>query len=145
MLVPKKVKHRKWQTNRISDRRLQRPDTRGTTVSLGQYGLKAVTGSRVRSNQIEAARRVISRTVGKTGRVWIRIFPDRPITKKAAEVPMGKGKGDPDHLVFQVQPERVLFEISGVSEEVAKEAVRKATAKLPLKAKFVRREDSLAN
>ena len=114
MLVPKKVKHRKWQTNRISDRRLQRPDTRGTTVSLGQYGLKAVTGSRVRSNQIEAARRVISRTVGKTGRVWIRIFPDRPITKKAAEVPMGKGKGDPDHFVFQVQPERVLFEISEI-------------------------------
>ena len=142
MLVPKKVKRRKWQTNRISERRLQRPDTRGTKVSMGQYGLKAVTGSRVRSNQIEAARRVISRTVGKTGRVWIRIFPDRPITKKAAEVPMGKGKGDPDHFVFQVQPERILFEISGVSETVAKEAVRKATAKLPLKAKFVRREDT---
>jgi large subunit ribosomal protein L16 len=88
---------------------------------------------------------VISRTVGKTGKVWIRIFPDRPITKKAAEVPMGKGKGDPDHFVFQVQPERVLFEISGVSDEVAKEAVRKATAKLPLKAKFVRRDDANAN
>jgi large subunit ribosomal protein L16 len=145
MLVPKKVKHRKWQTNRISERRLQRPDTRGNKVSHGQFGLKAVTGARVRSNQIEAARRVISRTVGKTGKVWIRIFPDRPITKKAAEVPMGKGKGDPDHFVFQVQPERVLFEISGVSDEVAKEAVRKATAKLPLKAKFVRRDDMNAN
>ena len=142
MLVPKKVKHRKWQTNRISDRRLQRPDTRGITVAHGEYGLKATTGSRVRSNQIEAARRVISRTVGKTGKVWIRIFPDRPITKKAAEVPMGKGKGDPDHFVFQVQPERVIFEIAGVPEDIAKEAVRKATAKLPLKAKFVRRADT---
>jgi large subunit ribosomal protein L16 len=145
MLVPKKVKHRKWQTNRISERRLQRPDTRGNRVSHGEYGLKASTGARVRSNQIEAARRVISRTVGKTGKVWIRIFPDRPITQKAAEVPMGKGKGDPDHFVFQVQPERVLFEIGGVPEDIAKEAVRKATAKLPLKAKFVRRDDAHTN
>ena len=125
----------------MSEEKRNRPDTRGTTLSHGQYGLKATTGARVRSNQIEAARRVISRTVGKTGRVWIRIFPDRPITKKAAEVPMGKGKGDPDHFVFEVRPERILFEISGVADDVAKEAVRKATAKLPLKAKFVRRED----
>jgi large subunit ribosomal protein L16 len=144
MLTPKKVKHRKWQTNRISEERRNRPDTRGIKLSHGEYGLKATTGSRVKSNQIEAARRVISRTVGKAGRVWIRIFPDRPITKKAAEVPMGKGKGDPDHFVFEVRPERVLFEISGVSEDIAKEAVRKATAKLPLKAKFVRREDAKA-
>ena len=142
MLFPKKVKHRKWQTNRISEERLQRPDTRGITVNFGKYGLKATSGSRVRSNQIEAARRVISRTTGKTGKVWIRIFPDRPITKKAAEVPMGKGKGDPDHFVFQVQPGRILFEIDGVTEEVAREAVRKATAKLPVKAKFVTREDT---
>ena len=142
MLFPKKVKHRKWQTNRISKARLNRPDTRGITVAYGEYGLKADSGSRVRSNQIEAARRVISRTMGKTGRSWIRIFPDRPITKKPAEVSMGKGKGDPDHFVFQVQPGRVLFEIEGVSEEVAKEAFRKATAKLPLKTKFVRREDT---
>jgi large subunit ribosomal protein L16 len=144
MLTPKKVKHRKWQTNRISPERRQRPDTRGTTVSHGDYGLKATTGSRVKSNQIEAARRVISRTAGKTGRVWIRIFPDRPITKKAAEVPMGKGKGDPDHFVFEVRPDRILFEVSGVTEEVAREAFRKATAKLPLKATFVRREDTRA-
>lgn len=144
MLTPKKVKHRKWQTNRISEARLQRPDTRGITVAFGKYGLKATTGSRVRSNQIEAARRVISRTVGKTGKVWIRIFPDRPITKKAAEVPMGKGKGDPDHFVFQVQPDRILFEVDGVPEDIAKEALRKATAKLPLKAKFVRRADAQA-
>ncbi len=144
MLFPKKVKHRKWQTNRISEERRQRPDTRGITVAYGEYGLMATTGSRVKSNQIEAARRVISRTTGKTGRVWIRIFPDRPITKKAAEVPMGKGKGDPDHFVFEVRPDRVLFEVSGVSEEIAKEAFRKATAKLPVKGKFVRRADTRA-
>ncbi|MBP6924345.1 MAG: 50S ribosomal protein L16 [Candidatus Pacebacteria bacterium] len=144
MLFPKKVKHRKWQTNRISAERRQRPDTRGVTVAYGEYGLMATSGSRVKSNQIEAARRVISRTTGKAGRVWIRIFPDRPITKKAAEVPMGKGKGDPDHFVFEVKPERILFEVSGVPEEIAKEAFRKATAKLPLKAKFVRREDTRA-
>jgi large subunit ribosomal protein L16 len=144
MLFPKKVKHRKWQTNRISAERRQRPDTRGVTVAYGEYGLMATTGSRVKSNQIEAARRVISRTTGKTGRVWIRIFPDRPITKKAAEVPMGKGKGDPDHFVFEVRPDRILFEVSGVPEDIAKEAFRKATAKLPLKAKFVRREDTRA-
>ncbi|MEK7462599.1 MAG: 50S ribosomal protein L16 [Patescibacteria group bacterium] len=144
MLFPKKVKHRKWQTNRISEERRQRPDTRGVTVAYGEYGLMAITGSRVKSNQIEAARRVISRTTGKTGRVWIRIFPDRPITKKAAEVPMGKGKGDPDHFVFEVRPDRVLFEVSGVTEDIAREAFRKATAKLPVKGKFVRRLDSRA-
>jgi large subunit ribosomal protein L16 len=144
MLFPKKVKHRKWQTNRISEERRQRPDTRGVTVAYGEYGLMATTGSRVKSNQIEAARRVISRTTGKTGRVWIRIFPDRPITKKAAEVPMGKGKGDPDHFVFEVRPDRVLFEVSGVPEDIAREAFRKATAKLPVKGKFVRRADTQA-
>lgn len=144
MLAPKKVKHRKWQTNRISEERRQRPDTRGITVAYGEYGLMATTGSRVKSNQIEAARRVISRTSGKAGKIWIRIFPDRPITKKAAEVPMGKGKGDPDHFVFEVHPSRILFEISGVTEEIAKEAFRKATAKLPVKGKFVRRADTPA-
>lgn len=142
MLFPKKVKHRKWQTSRKSPERLARPDTRGITVAYGSYGLKATTASRVKSNQIEAARRVISRTMGKAGRSWIRIFPDRPITQKSAEVPMGKGKGDPDHFVFEVHPGRILFEIDGVSEEIAREALRKATAKLPLQAKFVRREDT---
>ena len=142
MLFPKKVKHRKWQIGRKSEAKLQRADTRGVTVAFGSYGLKATTPSRVRSNQIEAARRVISRTLGKTGKIWIRIFPDKPITKKPAEVGMGKGKGDPDHFVFEVAPGRVLFEIDGVSEEIAREALRKATAKLPLKAKFVRREDT---
>tara|TARA_B100000508_G_scaffold31981_1_gene24577 strand:- start:17283 stop:17717 length:435 start_codon:yes stop_codon:yes gene_type:complete len=142
MLFPKKVKHRKWQIARKSPEKLNRPDTRGITVAYGSYGLKATTAARVRSNQIEAARRVISRTMGKTGKSWIRIFPDRPVTRKAAEVPMGKGKGDPDHFVFEVRPGRILFEIDGVPEEVAREALRKATAKLPLQAKFVRREDT---
>lgn len=142
MLFPKKVKHRKWQTQRKSEAKRQRPDTRGITISYGSFGLKAITGSRIKSNQIEAARRVISRTMGKAGKSWIRIFPDRPITKKAAEVPMGKGKGDPDHFVFEVQPGRILFEIDGVSEEIAREALRKATAKLPVNTKFVRREDT---
>lgn len=144
MLFPKKVAHRKWQTGRKSPEKLARPATRGITVAFGDFGLKATSPSRVRSNQIEAARRVISRTTGKTGKIWIRIFPDRPITKKAAEVPMGKGKGDPDHFVFEVHPARILFEVSGVAEDIAREAFRKATAKLPLKTKFVRREDTRA-
>ena len=144
MLFPKKVKHRKWQVGRKSPERLLRPATRGTTVAFGDYGLMATSPSRVRSNQIEAARRVISRTIGKTGKIWIRIFPDKPITQKAAEVPMGKGKGDPDHFVFEVEPGRIIFEIKGVSEELAKEAIRKATAKLPLKSKFVKREGKIA-
>lgn len=142
MLFPKKVKHRKWQTGRRNPEKMARPETRGITVSYGSYGLKAVTQARVRSNQIEAARRVISRTMGKTGKSWIRIFPDRPVTQKAAEVPMGKGKGDPDHFVFDVRPGRILFEIEGVPEEVAREAFRKACAKLPVQGKFVRREDT---
>jgi large subunit ribosomal protein L16 len=142
MLFPKKVKHRKWQTDRKHPDRLNAPETRGTTVSFGSFGLKAQTQSRVKSNQIEAARRVISRTLGKTGKIWIRIFPDKPVTKKAAEVPMGKGKGDPDHFIFDVRPGRVLFEIDGVSETLAREAFRKATAKLPLKAKVVTREET---
>ncbi len=142
MLFPKKVKHRKWQIGRKSEERRNRPDTRGITVAYGSYGLKALSGSRVKSNQIEAARRVISRTMGKTGKSWIRIFPDRPVTKKPAEVSMGKGKGDPQYFVFEVRPGRILFEIDGVPEELAREAFRKATAKLPLSTKFVRREDT---
>jgi large subunit ribosomal protein L16 len=144
MLFPKKVKHRKWQTGRKSEAKRSTPDTRGITVSFGSFGLKATSQSRVRSNQIEAARRVISRTLGKTGKIWIRIFPDKPITKKAAEVPMGKGKGDPDHFVFEVKPGRILFEVEGVPEDLAKEAFRKACAKLPLQGKLVRREDTRA-
>jgi large subunit ribosomal protein L16 len=131
MLFPKKVKHRKWQTFRRNPARIT-ADTRGLEVNFGSYGLKATSHARMKSNQIEAARRVISRTLGKSGRLWVRIFPDRPYTKKAAEVPMGKGKGEPEG--------RVLFEVDGVSEAVAKEAFRKATAKLPVKSKCVARE-----
>lgn len=142
MLFPKKVKHRKWQVLRKSPEKLMRPDTRGVTVAFGSYGLKATAQARIRSNQIEAARRVISRTLGKTGKIWIRIFPDRPVTKKPAEVGMGKGKGDPEYFMFEVRPGRILFEIDGVSEEVAREALRKAACKLPVKAKFVKREET---
>ena len=139
MLFPKKVKHRKWQTGRVNPKKYS-PDTRGLSVAFGSYGLRALTQARVKSNQIEAARRVISRTLGKTGKVWIRIFPDHPVTKKPAEVGMGKGKGDPDHFIFEVLPGRIIFEVDGVSKEVATEAFRKATAKLPVKSKVVVRE-----
>jgi len=139
MLFPKKVKHRKWQTARRSEAKLVRPETRGITVSFGSYGLKADTPARVAANQIEAARRAMTRFAGKTAKVWIRIFPDRPLTKKAAETPMGKGKGDPDRYVFQVRPGRVLFEIDGVTETVAREALRKAGTKLPVKTRIVAR------
>jgi large subunit ribosomal protein L16 len=144
MLFPKKVKHRKWQTGRKHPDRLNAPETRGVTVAFGEFGLKATTQSRITSNQIEAARRVISRTLGKTGKIWIRIFPDKPVTKKPAEVGMGKGKGDPSHFIFDARPGRVLFEIDGVSADVAREAFRKATAKLPVKAKMVTREETRA-
>ncbi len=109
-------------------------------MSFGSHGLKAMTAARITSNQIEAARRVISRTLGKTGKTWIRIFPDRPITAKAAEVGMGKGKGDLKHYVSEVLPGYIIFEIDGVTEEVAKEALRKAGAKLPIKSKIVSRQ-----
>lgn len=144
MLFPKKVKHRKWQVGRKHPDKLQAAETRGITVAFGEYGLKATTQSRVTSNQIEAARRVISRTLGKTGKIYIRIFPDKPITKKPAEVGMGKGKGDPDHFVFEVRPGRVLFEVAGTTEEIAREALRKAACKLPVKGKFVTREETNA-
>lgn len=142
MLFPKKVKHRKWQVGRKSEANRATPDTRGVTVAFGSYGLKALTPARVESRQIEAARRVISRTLGKTGKIWIRIFPDKPVTKKPAEVGMGSGKGDPDHFMFEVHPGRILFEVEGVSEAVAREAFRKATAKLPVKGKCVAREET---
>lgn len=138
MLFPKKVKHRKWQRMRKNPTKVS-ADTRGIDLAFGQYGLKATTDVRVRSNQIEAARRTISRAIGKNGRTWIRIFPDRPWTQKAAEVGMGKGKGDMQGFEFQVWPGRIIFEVDGVSEEVAKEALRKAAAKLPLKGRFVTR------
>ena len=140
MLFPKKVKFRKWQTARKNPTKLASAvATRGTTLTFGSFGLKATTGARVTANQIEAARRVISRSTGKTGRTWIRVFPDRPETKKGAEVPMGAGKGDPFRFVAEIKPGRILFEIDGVTDEAAREAFRKASAKLPVKTSVISR------
>jgi large subunit ribosomal protein L16 len=139
MLLPKKVKYRKWQTKRTSVDAVT-PDTRGTKLAFGAYGLKALSEARVKSNQLESARKVISRTLTKSGKYWIRVFPDRPYTAKAAEVGMGKGKGDPKGYCVEVFPGRILFEVDGVEQGVASEALRKAGSKLPLKAKVVSRE-----
>lgn len=138
MLFPKKVKHRKWQTKRMHPTKVG-VASRGITLSFGSHGLKTTTYARVRSNQIEAARRVIARSLGKTGRVWIRIFPDRPFTQKGAEVPMGKGKGELQGYEAEVQPGRILFEVDGVTDAVAREALRKAGTKLPLTSRVVSR------
>lgn len=138
MLLPKKVKYRKWQTMRRNPNK-PRFETRGTELAFGSFGLKAMTAGRIASNQIEAARKTVSRQMKKTGKLWIRIFPDRPVTQKAAEVGMGKGKGDPDHYAFEVLPGRIIFEVDGLAELVAKEALRKAGAKLPIKTKIVSR------
>ncbi|MEI6490299.1 MAG: 50S ribosomal protein L16 [bacterium] len=138
MLLPKKVKHRKWHKNRRNMKTIG-VDTRGTTLSFGQFGLKTASYARITSNQIESARKVISRSVGKTGRIWIRIFPDRPITAKPPEVPMGSGKGDVQGYCMEVKPGRIIFEIDGIAEDVAKEALRKASTKLPIKGKVVAR------
>ncbi|MEI6843628.1 MAG: 50S ribosomal protein L16 [bacterium] len=138
MLVPKKVKYRKWHTMRKNADKVG-VATRGIEVSFGSYGLKAVDGARIISNQIEAARKALSRTVGKTGKVWIRIFPDMPFTKKPAEVKLGKGKGDLAGYCAPVKPGRILFEVDGVPEAVAREALRKAGTKLPVKTKVVAR------
>lgn len=139
MLVPKKVKHRKWHKTRMGSVKLNRKDTRGITVAFGSFGLKSMSQARVESNQIEAARKAMSRALGKTGKSWIRIFPDRPITAKAAEVGMGKGKGDLKGYCFEVRPGRIIFEVDGVTEAIAREALRKAGTKLPLKTKVVAR------
>ena len=139
MLFPKKVKHRKWQTKRLSEKNLHRPDTRGVTIAFGSFGLKALTPARITSNQIEAARKVLTRATAKTGKLWIRIFPDRPVTAKPAEVGMGSGKGDPKHYVFQVRPGRILFEMDGVPETVARAHMRQAGMKLPVKTTIVTR------
>lgn len=139
MLFPKKVKHRKWHTKRANPNR-RTLATRGTAVSFGSFGLKTTTPARITSNQIEASRRVIRRALGKTGKMWIRIFPDRPYTEKGSEVPMGKGKGEVKGFVAVVKPGRMLFEVDGVEDSVAREALRKGGAKLPVKSKIVARE-----
>ena len=137
---PKKVKHRKWHVMRRNPSRAK-VETRGINLSFGSYGLKATTEGRIRSNQIEAARKVVSRAVSKTGKIWVRIFPDMPYTQKPAEVKMGKGKGDLQGYQVQVWPGRIVFEIDGVDEVTARESLRKAATKLPIKTRVVSRED----
>jgi len=139
MLFPKKVKHRKWQTQRKSPARLMRPETRGITVAFGSFALKATSAARMTSNQIESARKVLARVTGKGGKMWIRVFPDRPVTAKPAEVGMGSGKGDPKGFVFEVRPGRVLFELDGVPEVAARAALRQAGMKLPMKTTVIAR------
>ena len=114
-------------------------ETRGTTLAFGSFGIKSASYNRVTSNQIESARKAMTRALTKAGKVWIRVFPDRPITSKPPEVGMGKGKGDPQGYCFEVKPGRIIFEVDGVSAEIAKEALRKAGTKLPLKTKIVGR------
>ncbi len=138
MLFPKKVKFRKSHTMRRNPK-APKFATRGITVAFGSHGLKAVTEARVRSNQIESARKVIARNLGKTGKLWVRIFPDKPYTQKPPEVKLGKGKGDPVGYEVQVWPGRVLFEVDGVGDALAVSTLKKAAAKLPLKAKVVAR------
>ncbi|HEY4522028.1 MAG TPA: 50S ribosomal protein L16 [Candidatus Paceibacterota bacterium] len=139
MLAPKKTKYRKWQVGRRSGARRVKPETRGITVAFGSFGLKAMTQSRITSNQIESARRALTRAAGKTAKVWIRIFPDRPFTRKPSEVRMGSGKGDLAGYVMDVRPGRVIFEVDGAPEAVAREALRKAGTKLPVKVRVVAR------
>lgn len=138
MFFPKKVKYRKWHTMR-RNAKLTRVATRGTTVAFGSHGLKAMTESRVRSNQLESARKVVVRSLGKTGKLWVRVFPDKPFTQKPPEVKLGKGKGDPVGYEVEVLPGRILLEIDGVADEVAVLTLTKAGKKLPLKTKVVSR------
>jgi large subunit ribosomal protein L16 len=136
MLVPRKVKYRKQHRGRR-----QGMAFRGSTVSYGDYGLKALEEAWITSRQIESARVAISRIVRKHGKMWIRIFPDKPVSKKPAETRQGKGKGGPEFWVAVIKPGRVLFEVEGISEEMAKEAFRLAAHKLPIKAKMVARRE----
>ena len=137
-LMPKRTKYRKMQKGRNRGKA-----TRGITVSDGEYGLQAIEAGAIKSNQIEAARIAMTRYIKRGGKVWIKIFPDKPITKKPAETRMGKGKGAPEYWVALVKPGRVMFELAGVPEEIAREAMRLAANKLPVKTKFVVRESEV--
>ena len=135
MLLPKRVKYRRVHRGRLTGKAM-----RGNTVTYGDYGLQATEPAWISSRQIEAARRAITRHIKRGGRVWIRIFPDKPISTKPAEVRMGNGKGNPEYWVAQIQPGRVLYEMDGVDESVAREAFALAAAKLPVKTTFVVRQ-----
>jgi large subunit ribosomal protein L16 len=137
MLMPKRSKYRKVHRGRMKGRAM-----RGNTISFGEYGLQALEPIWITSRQIEAARRAITRHIRRGGKVWIRIFPDKPITKKPAETRMGGGKGAPDHWVAVVKPGRVLIEVGGVTRDIAEEAMRLASHKLPIRTRFIAREDT---
>lgn len=134
MLYPKKVKHRKWRKGRSKG-----IETRATELSFGSFGLKSLGTKWISSRQIEAARRAILRYLRKGGKLWIRIFPQKPITRKGTEVPMGGGKGSVEFYVFPIRPGRIIFELEGIKEKVAREAFKKASDKLPIKTKFIKR------
>ncbi|HOQ37599.1 MAG TPA: 50S ribosomal protein L16 [Acetivibrio sp.] len=138
MLMPKRVKHRKVQRGRMKG-----VATRGNKITDGQFGLQALEPAWITSNQIEAARVAMTRFTKRGGKVWVKIFPDKPVTQKPAETRMGSGKGSPEYWVAVVKPGRVLFEVAGVSEEVAREALRLAMHKLPIKCKFIAREEEM--
>ena len=138
MLLPKRVKYR-----RVHRGRMKGKATRGNFVSHGEFGLQATEPAWITSNQIEAARIAMTRYIKRGGQVWIKIFPDKPVTEKPAETRMGSGKGSPEYWVAVVKPGRVLFEIAGVPEETAREAMRLASHKLPIKTKFVQRETKI--
>lgn len=134
MLTPKKVKHRKWQKGRSRKRLVE---TRGTHLSFGSFGIQALEPSWLSSRQIEAGRRAITRSIKREGKVWIRVFPDKPVTKRPPETTMGGGKGSVEYYVFPVRPGRIIFELDGVSEEKARQALRLAGYKMPFKTKII--------
>ena len=134
ILMPRKVKHRKWRKGRTKG-----IETRATELAFGSFGLKSLGSRWISSRQIEAARRAVISYFKKGGKLWIRIFPEKPVTRKGVEVPMGGGKGAVDHYVFPVKPGRIIFELEGLKEEVAREALKKAADKLPVKTKFIKR------
>jgi len=137
MLMPKRVKYRRVQRGRLTGKAM-----RGSTLSNGTYGLVALEPAWITSNQIEAARIAMTRYIKRGGEVWIKIFPDKPITEKPAETRMGSGKGSPEYWVAVVKPGRIMFEMAGVAEDVAREAMRLAGHKLPIKTKFVKKEEN---
>ncbi len=137
MLIPKKVKHRKWQKGRSRNRMVE---TRGLSLSYGKFGLKAIEPARLNSRQIESARRTITNFIKREGRLWIRVFPDKPITKRPPETTMGGGKGSVDHYVFPVRPGRIIFELDAADAATARRALTLAGYKLPCKTKVIEEE-----
>jgi large subunit ribosomal protein L16 len=136
ILMPKKIKHRKWHKGTSKG-----VETRATEINFGSFGLKSMGTKWITSRQLEASRRYIIRYLKKGGKLWIRVFPDKPVTAKGSEVGMGSGKGNVDHYVFPIKPGRMIFELDGLKEEIAKEALEGAARKLPIRTKFVKKEN----